>query len=1850
MANKGAQNIDQNKLNTFIKGLNKDADPSFVSEGMWIHARNAVNNSREGDLGSLSNEPANKYCATAGETMLGVVHIIGAIYLYSDKWLIFTAAHGPLDMNPTTGSEIGLFEEELCRYRTIVQDDCLNFSKWDLITGSSREKEDCTWQAYWADGNNPDRYLNIGDPQTWPSDAYTWIGNNTYANSAGDTLQWPGVHWQQLCTDSAPVTQTSPGVWPVGHPVPGCITCVDTTQLDCNKIRLARLMETPCLHVSAGKAGGTLRNGSYFAVIAYAIKGQKVTDWFSPSNVQPLWFDNEPSGALEIDLTADNENFSEFILVVVSNINQTAVAKQIGIYSTSTTTIYLDQIKEDLPVVPIEQLPIQTPVYERSDQIVEVNNYLLRVGPTTKFDFNYQPLANLITSQWVSTEYPADYYIKGGHKPSYLRDEVYSFFIRWVYDTGDKSASYHIPGRAATFYEGCMGQSLLETALAPGADQNILFSPERVFEVYNTATTGIYPSYVPNATLNALGQWVLDDGGVILATGQMGYWESTEVYPDNRPDIWNSSEYCWTGVTDIAHDLCGKPIRHHKFPDHGLNQPGFTNLVQHYRKSTSSNEMFIRLMGVEFNNIIFPKDQDGNDIPDIVGYEILRGSREGNKSIIAKGMVNNMRPYKVPGNAGALSNSGLYPNHPFNTIKPPNTPDATDPYIIYDRADNESPIAPVVSQLAKNIITFHSPDTNFKNPFLSAVELKLYGSLQGISQQQFVEPNLHPRHKLIANLAMWMMIVGGVIEIIISQLGKRNIKQPGASYTRKFGPDYTQEDIGGGASGTENTNLVLVSGLTTGTSLANITYSNLTGNGGDTEEMEYTVTSDQNDFKDAAGVTGTGGFNNTFNDYLEGGAFDEALAGGDTLQSIYDQFNEDGGLLKGGTYTAPEYNTELSPFQYVKGAGFINNSLSVILAVAQSAHYFAEGSDITLKLIYALLPYRQYALQMLAHGFYDTFKPGMCAQGEPRRFNIADSFYLGDAIQNLKPYQSGIASAQYRINNLKRQTTVVVRTTTGAGLNDGPAFITDLTTVTGYADTSLTTIGTAKNTVLVPGYPIAPVSQGEQNKVKPYNAQIASHYAGLKYRIVNQYGQLDAIKQIPIGECEFKFDPLNLPVAGPVCGNPGVFQKKLPSTGPLFNGDTYINRYTEKNSMFFFYDWLYGQPNGYEFNYYTRQMIPEPRFKLNTETYESSNLWSPAIWLNPTSIGTGLLPNAYYKLDAERYDYTTDEVPALVPLLFPFNEYPLVDGYEGLFGVKNAYTYLATSAVRDFFVESDVIVDFREPGVEQWQKAYNPYTFTDLTSMFDMNPDIITRGNWYRYDYSLSISKLFTQYFSQGNLQSRYYNPNVSKLCYVYNPDRIIHSLPQINESIKDSWFVYLANNYVEFKDQISGVKNFAKTGIFITFKNSSPLVYQGVDQLETTSGTKLTIGDGGLFSQTPQSIVIADRPYEYGASQNIRSVISTPAGLYYISQNQGKIHTYASGLSEISQSGLKWWFNEFLPYKLLDAFPDYPHVDNPVAGIGCHSIYDNENSILYFSKKDYQIKPEFAIRIKYDPNTNYFYIDDAKTIIKLGDPLYFDDASWTISYDPKNKFWLSYHDWHPDFFIPTKNTFLTTKNNDIWRHNDTCNLFCNYYGVDYPFEIEFPVIGGQTVTTTRSIEYILECYRKSQLNCIDQFHVLDYNFDQAVFYNTEQVSGYLNLNIFPKNNITLSLQYPTINLNSIDILFSKEENKYRFNQFWDITKDRGEFPVGSDYPPTGPVIPGTTVLQGPYDNQLMWLTEPNGYIKSLNLSNLDYQKSELQRKKFRHYINFLNLSRSVSGDVNMILKIVNSKNIISPR
>jgi hypothetical protein len=47
---------------------------------------------------------------------------------------------------------------------------------------------------------------------------------------------------------------------------------------------------------------------------------------------------------------------------------------------------------------------------------------------------------------------------------------------------------------------------------------------------------------------------------------------------------------------------------------------------------------------------------------------------------------------------------------------------------------------------------------------------------------------------------------------------------------------------------------------------------------------------------------------------------------------------------------------------------------------------------------------------------------------------------------------------------------------------------------------------------------------------------------------------------------------------------------------------------------------------------------------------------------------------------------------------------------------------------------------------------------------------------------------------------------------------------------------------------------------------------------------------------------------------------------------------------------------------------------------------------------------------------------------VALDDTSYFEDVSWTVSYDPKAKAWISFHDWHPELVLPSLNHFLTTK------------------------------------------------------------------------------------------------------------------------------------------------------------------------------------------------------------------------------
>jgi len=233
------------------------------------------------------------------------------------------------------------------------------------------------------------------------------------------------------------------------------------------------------------------------------------------------------------------------------------------------------------------------------------------------------------------------------------------------------------------------------------------------------------------------------------------------------------------------------------------------------------------------------------------------------------------------------------------------------------------------------------------------------------------------------------------------------------------------------------------------------------------------------------------------------------------------------------------------------------------------------------------------------------------------------------------------------------------------------------------------------------------------------------------------------------------------------------------------------------------------------------------------------------------------------------------------------------------------------------------------------------------------------------------------------------------------------------------------------------------------------------------------------------------------------------------------------------------------------------------------------------------------------------------------------------VSYDIKNKQWLSFHDWHPTTMIPSRTHFLSAKTGcgpeavtSLWRHNNSFTSFCNFYGQDYPFEVEYVAATGTTTTSLKSMEYLLEAYRYKE-NGQDKFHVLDFNFDRAIVYNSEQISGLLRLNIKDRKNPIADLQYPIVSAVGMGILYSKEEQKYRFNQFWDITKDRGMYTT-NEY----------NLIE----------TSPNGYVWNVNPVAVDYFKVPEQNKRFRHNVNKVFLRRNVSGDTKINFKTINTK------
>ena len=1159
--------------NLYLKGMVKDVDSSYMDKESWVHARNAINNSIEGDTGVIGNEPANLLCANIPYT------IIGGIHLYGDKWIIFSTDNDGTDNSKS--SEIGEFDDSLCTYNTLVNDNCLNFHKDSIIIGVAKENFDCGWQIYWDDGRNPSRTLPISK-----------------------------VPYQQYQSSDVGVD---------------CVTYenIIPLQLDCEKIRLAPLLDTPTLTLSKAPDGGQLANGMYQVFIAYSHNDQIIGDYIGMSNPQPLWSFENNGGALDLKISNLDKEFEYIQVVVRTRVHNGYPAYILGYYSTETTQISIDYLDPDLEKVLSSTLLLQNPAYEKSKGMFEVNDYLIRSQPTELFDFNYQPLANLIETEWTSTEYPNNYYSNGGNKPTFLRDEVYTFFIRFIYNTGEKSSSYHIPGRPAEINVNLNGAN--EDALDTSA--NNFTNSEKVFKVHNTAS---FSGFLSGTT---------DDGGTLLSYGKMGYWEAkSERYPATDPVRWGG--------------LCGKLIRHHKMPNE--NTHSTTRLSDGAWQLLGGNSANnINIIGVQFSNIAAPRDNAGNIIQNIKGYQILVGNRYGNKSIIAKGIIRNMMSYERNEHFRSLNetnhefggitdtgylnnkigpmaarswdltnandspigqsaiNFGLMPNYPYNDTQ-------TDPFLNHRGTGDVDPIyspwfagllggPPVESnwitgkgvllrndtetsvhysaelgndlhsrglnEFTRNYHTFHSPDLNFTHMYLAPSELVVYHTLTGTQTGQFIKSEKHPKAKLLKNKAVLIAAIIGVGYALNKMRGQRNVKintakSQSTGETMAVGSGMTPMPGTGTAAAAVNV-LLSIPGTIIG-AVAEIGF---------------------NTVVDVASIFGAG-----------------KLARQITAPLYQTIEQATTGLMAG--HLGPNKSIEYVGNDYTS----VPTLFSMITGILSFLNYVAIGGDKIIELILALVDFQDYAYKYNSHGFYSTYNP----------------FIGGSVIQDLGTVsldgistEDGVPSGIFRhqversryikqginyfdgdipINNLHRPSTVVIKTASNI---DSPSNH-------GYIDNSKFTIGGGKCAGIY-NYNASPVPTVDRpsqtlswwSPTGIVTTSIAAQYVGLKVDNDNQYGQLDSILFTPIAQ-PFRFlDSIGITTQA------DINQSTRFQTGTLYGGDTYIARYTEKVTMPLWTEFMKDGPDGLPFDYRYYSNIPFPRYWMNTEKFRMDDFVKP---------------------------------------------------------------------------------------------------------------------------------------------------------------------------------------------------------------------------------------------------------------------------------------------------------------------------------------------------------------------------------------------------------------------------------------------------------------------------------------------------------------------------------------------------------------------------------------------------------------------------------------------------------------
>lgn len=676
------------------------------------------------------------------------------------------------------------------------------------------------------------------------------------------------------------------------------------------------------------------------------------------------------------------------------------------------------------------------------------------------------------------------------------------------------------------------------------------------------------------------------------------------------------------------------------------------------------------------------------------------------------------------------------------------------------------------------------------------------------------------------------------------------------------------------------------------------------------------------------------------------------------------------------------------------------------------------------------------------------------------------------------------------------------------------------------------------NTSVIDNSRVSMDSAGIGSLNQKFNRDISSYYASVRNYVPDQYGTIYNISYLETGANSFLIE-------------------ENQSEATIFGGDTFISRFGLKIKHPMFTQTRFNQLDNADVSYSELGNAAYPNYYLD---YGEGIMEK----LSTFSIGDILTHPGNFFQDLVGTDDTR------------------LDAKREKFFYQQGYVHLYNYGIPYFLVESDVNVDYRH-GENDTDLDYYPHQ-SDLDIWLQEENVPINRDNAYIYNSTYSKQN------KESVLQTAKPDTLFGDASIINDSNLLIYTerAQTLNEG--DNWKILRPDNFYRVNSvygTIVSIDGIESDKVLIRCENGSQ-IFGAYDTIDT-SGGQAQINHSGIFQSRPKEFAVTHLGYM--ASQH-RDILDTEFGHVFVDAKRGNVFNLAAGaagLDELTKNGMKNWFKNNLPFYISKYFPNLTltDLDNSFNGIGISLCFDRRFNRMFLTKLDYAPK---SSDISYSSSLKKFYLND--DIVDVKNPTYFDNKSWTISYNFATQMWSSFHSFIPNYYVDYIDSFQSGINgsqSSVWSHGVSNKSYQVYYGNISPFIIDIPTPFTGQNNVLNSVSYVNEVIRYQ--NEYDYFFNNYITFNKAVVYNNNKNTGQLLLTVSNPNDLQHKL--PKITADGREVFVSSPEGTWNINEFFDSTKST-------------------------YNNVPLWNYDKANVNKDLNLSAFNYYKADTNQAVMR--------------------------------